>query len=548
MRKHIFIFLGLVISCTLFSTPALGKKISERRLRQLIEELAVSLPENRVFYRWQSEESHDTLLKEGEFSKERLDYFMKKKRGIAAGPGLYIAEDLHSSSDFGTHIIQVEIDKGTKYIDLTDPETMEQITDSMRIDENIGEILYNLQKRSSNIVIKYSDQHWVLKANEGIKFQPFSAKGLPLSSLNGPGIQRLQFQKIVAGEILEHAKKDPLSVMKISAARDVLNNVFGEKYVADNFVSRLPIESVESIDDIIDLFPYAPYLNTDLKDKLVKKAQSLPVLSKKQGDALIRALSNGKIINAKLRTEIVQKTPINSLGDASALLKTLNDLGVPLEEKMIVANKAKGLPVGKMDEAINFLGQASFLNLEDREKIVFNIGRHYTSTYIGTTPLYDTMNLYALKHHISPEAMRKFLKEFIIPLAKTDSQKLDLLRVKEYLDPEDHKRVLKGLIRFIDSASMGNRILTLAGLGIGDLDPLDRKAIAKQTLKVTPRMKRRKTLESLSHFFAQSELDQFLIELKEEKKAQKSSKGKLNKVTQRLNCLKRQLSSVLSRH
>ena len=509
MRKHIFIFLGLAISCALFSTPALGKTLSKRRLRQLVEELAVPLHEKRIFYRWQSEESHDTLLKEGEFSKERLDYFMKKKDGIYAGPGLYIAEDLHSSQHFGTHIIQVEIDRGTKYIDLTDPKTLEKIWDEAHwVGELIPDIINDIEERSSNIAIKYNSQHWVLKTNEGINFQPFSAKGLPLNSLDGQGMRKPQFQEIAKGEILEHVKKDPLSVIRASAVKNFLKDIFGKKYVADNLVSRLPIDSM-SIGDIIELFPYAPYLSTDMKDKLFKKAQSLPIFSVKQAGALIQALFSDGKLNAKLRTEIVQKTPIHT-----------------------------------MDAAVSFLKQVPFFNLEDREKIISNIGRHYTNTSLyGLIPPYNTEDLDYLKRHISPEAMRRLLKK-TIPFAKTDIQKLRILELREYLEPEDYAQVLNDLVRLIDEVADGNRILLLADA----LDPLDRKAIAKQVLRVTPRMKRRKALKSLKAFFTQIELDQFLVELKEEKAAQRSSKGKLHKVTNRLNCLKKQLSSVLSRH
>ena len=51
---------------------------------------------------------------------------MRKDSGISVGPGFYVAEDLHSSRRFGDTIIQIEVNEGIKYIDLTNREILKK--------------------------------------------------------------------------------------------------------------------------------------------------------------------------------------------------------------------------------------------------------------------------------------------------------------------------------------------------------------------------------------------------------------------------------------
>ena len=118
-------FLRLCLVCllanSLFINPALARlpRLSDKEKREFIESLAEPSKEKKVFYRWQSEAAGKNLIKAEEMTPKLYDYFMKHD-GIS-GAGLYIAEDITSSSRFGNTLIQVEVEPGYKFLDLADP-------------------------------------------------------------------------------------------------------------------------------------------------------------------------------------------------------------------------------------------------------------------------------------------------------------------------------------------------------------------------------------------------------------------------------------------
>ena len=195
-RKNLFFL--LCFSCLLFSDFTLAD-LSDKQKREFIEQLAQPLPEKRVFYRWQSETSRSNLITERILTEERLQYFLNMEGGVLAGPGLYVAEDLHSSKRFGKTIMQVEADEGMNYVDLTDRETLRKLRQEGITIKDV----YNLNPK---VAVKYNTQHWVFKAREGVTFQPFSSKGIPLDELDGPAMEKHYFRESIREDILKRAE------------------------------------------------------------------------------------------------------------------------------------------------------------------------------------------------------------------------------------------------------------------------------------------------------------------------------------------------------
>ena len=110
----------LSLCLVLFAVSSLGSaQMSDEEARAFLENLAKPSTEKRVFYRWQSEEAAENLLEAGEMTPKLYKHYMSFQDSFA-GTGMYVAEDVVSSIDYGGHIIQVELEPGYKYLNLLD--------------------------------------------------------------------------------------------------------------------------------------------------------------------------------------------------------------------------------------------------------------------------------------------------------------------------------------------------------------------------------------------------------------------------------------------
>ena len=161
-------------------SPVVGESLSPAEKIKYIEKIATSFSKKRTFYRWQSESSKEGLLRSGTITPNLYNYFIRKKPEAEGrvGRGIYVAEDMYSSSNFGKTVIEVEVTPDVKYIDLTDKKVFEALK-AKGIDRK------DISKLNPNIAVKYTDftegvyknnnsGWWVLKAKEGVAFKPFS--------------------------------------------------------------------------------------------------------------------------------------------------------------------------------------------------------------------------------------------------------------------------------------------------------------------------------------------------------------------------------------
>ena len=204
-------FLRLCLVCllanSLFIDSALAR-LSDQKKQDFIERLAELSKERKVFYRWQSETSRQNLLDAGEMTPQLYKYFSKISKNDFSGAGLYAAEDPSFSSHFGETLIQIEIEPGYRFLDLTDSNVREQLRKAGITHDDV----YKLNPR---IAVKNTLENpwWVLKEQKGIKFTPFSSQRINLDTLvknynNLRGeVQREFFKDAIREDILRRAEK-----------------------------------------------------------------------------------------------------------------------------------------------------------------------------------------------------------------------------------------------------------------------------------------------------------------------------------------------------
>ena len=303
MKKTVsFLFLCLLLSC---SALVQALQMSDETARVFLESLAKPLKERRVFYRWQKEIVRDNLLEAGEMTPELYQQFMKDSESWA-GPGIYVADDIVSSADFGPSIIQVEVEPGVKYLNLQDEEIQKQLKSMGLSNEDV----YRLNPK---VAVNYvnpnpgEQRSWlVLKQQEGIKFKPFSTKDVNLEDLADIYtlyIERESLRKTIKKEVLKRAKKD-LSSVVASPFIDVLEERYSETALKSAVKRRL--SSLGSLSEVENLFTYTnKYLNPEDKDQALKKSLSL-IKTAKQGANLL-ALKNTPL-NSTDKKQIVKKS------------------------------------------------------------------------------------------------------------------------------------------------------------------------------------------------------------------------------------------------
>ena len=345
MKKTIaFLFL-----CLLFSGSALAK-MSDEEARAFLESLAKPSTERRVFYRWQSETVTNNLLQAGEMTPQLYEHFMNTV-DETAGSGFYVAEDIASSSSFGTNLIQVELEPGYKYLNLQDPEVQEKLKsegldngDVFRLNPKVAVNYVNAEKRS-----------WlVLKAQEGIKFKTFSLKACSTKNLaelysrvTTTDVMRNSIKK----EVLKRAEKDLSSVVASSLISD-LEKRYGKSAIQSAVRSR--IQFMENFKEIKDMLFYArKYLTPKDKEQIGKKSLSL-IRTIKEGFSLLN--THHFTLSPESREQILKKS--------ISLIKTAR-------------------------EGVNFLSKWGFqLSSESQNQIVKKVIPHVKTAEEGLSLLY----------------------------------------------------------------------------------------------------------------------------------------------------------------
>ena len=478
--------------CLLFSSPVLAE-MSDQEKREFVETLAEPSKEKKVFYRWQTETSRKNLIEAGEITPQLHNHFMNMQSGIIAGPGLYVSEDLHSSSRFGDTIIQVEMDEGIKYIDLTDQETLSKLKQN-------GISADDIYKLNPKVAVKYTQPHWVFKAREGVTFQPFSSKGIPLSELDGSAMTKPFFRESIKQEVLKRAEKNLPTVIG-SSLISILEEEHGEQYIRNAVIHHK--DSLGNIDEVTRWLKHAgQYLNQNDIKNLINRAVLLPIDSAKQSASLLESMVQARLTKKANITEIVKKTPIKSIKEGTLFLQQINAL-ISEKDKKIIADKAKTFPVHSLKEATEFIKAAPFLSIKDKEKMFSQVPIQSVDNFIQLTrgrymtyipsrsikkmtrqiiPLINNVEeggqiLNLAGHYLEP-ADKKRIVDKVFPFITNATQGSQLLKNSE-LGPSDKKRIINKIVPLINKAKEGVKILS----AIGDyLEPADKKRIARKTI------------------------------------------------------------------
>lgn len=175
------IHLGSVL--LLFFCYFSSAKLSDEQKIKFIERIAKKFPKTRTFYRWQSETARTNMLQAGEFTSTLYAYFMGMEPDplrLRAGVGVYVSDDIASSSAFGLKLMKVEVEKGAPYLDLSKLG----VKFNLRTNGISNEDVYRLNPK---IAIKYENVTgggwWVLKGAEGVKFKAIDVREMSVPEL-----------------------------------------------------------------------------------------------------------------------------------------------------------------------------------------------------------------------------------------------------------------------------------------------------------------------------------------------------------------------------
>ena len=346
MKKTTFFF-WLCFLSLLLSGVALAE-MSNQEKAEFMESLAKPLKERQIFYRWQSEKNTKTLVEAGEMTPEIYKYFMDKVDPIA-GSGLYVAEDISSSSFLYPHhtsLIKVEIEPGYKFLDLMDPEIKVKL-------EEKGIILDDIYKNNLNPNIAVRDTHagmdgswWILKAREGVRFKPFSVQDMSSDELetifddskkiNHSFQKKMLVQEAVKTEVLKRVQSDA-SVFG-SSLIEIVTDEYGASYVQR--AVNLNKDSLENSDEISGYLKHARlYLQPNDINNLTNKA-ILRITDLKEGMSVLSIEGLPPLEKTRTVDKIIPL--INDTSEAINILRETRKYLEPSDVKRIVD---KSLPL-----------------------------------------------------------------------------------------------------------------------------------------------------------------------------------------------------------
>jgi hypothetical protein len=215
----------LMLLTLLIALPAQAGPLSAEKRRR-VEQAADRMPDDVVMYRWQSKASGEKLISEKSFTDKLYDYFMGMEDDgahFAAGRGIYAAENPHSSSQFvrgddDGSLIEVRIAKGTPYLDMEDPKTVQRLA---KLGISPADVTSGVPE--PRVAVKYNGESkwWVLKGQDGVSFRAFDGSRLKpsylistYSRLNG-GKPKFIYANAVLGRLFGLAQEDPELLTKL---------------------------------------------------------------------------------------------------------------------------------------------------------------------------------------------------------------------------------------------------------------------------------------------------------------------------------------------
>ena len=298
--KKMIPFFSFCFLCLLFIGSTFAE-MSDKEKAEFIESLAEPLKEKKVFYRWQSEKARQNLIETGEMTPEIYENFMAHRGAL--GGGLYVAEDMASSSTFGDTIMQVEIEPGYKFLDLMDPNIQEKLREKGIFMDEINHIF------NPKVAVKDTrgSGWWVLKAKKRVKFKPFSSQEISLSVLSEAyekierEKQKAFFKSSVREDVLSRAETN--SFVLESPFVEILEEEQGHNYVKDavnrHITSRPPIRTAG---EGMEIFLHAgKYLSEHERTKIKRKITNLPIENAEVGVRILQKI--GPHLSKKTETK-----------------------------------------------------------------------------------------------------------------------------------------------------------------------------------------------------------------------------------------------------
>ena len=462
--KIILSLFWLCFSCLLFNNPIIAEEMLDAEKITFIESLAEPLKERKVFYRWQSETARHNLLEAGEMTPQLHTYFMKHTEGTAQGAGFYVAEDLSSSSRFGETLIQVEIEPGYKFLDLTDPNIQKQLQMTGITNKDI----YHRLNPGVAIRINRETSWWVLKKQEGIKFKPFSSREMSLDALEKysslKGEQKELVKDSIKENILSRAAKDA-DVFR-SPVVEIVEEARGREHVED-MVNRYSRHS-KTLEESIKWFKHAgQYLSEPNKKRIL---DNTPLNFIGEGISLFKTAE--KTFPAADRGEIEHKLikrmahlPFRTEEEAREALDFASRHFPGPEMKQVVENIASKAKTENSDffrHVNQYLSKKnkdptqSIQSIQEGEDILKNVGPYLSKqkkkklvTQITDFPIngIDELEiLWDIDSHFSKQDMEKIAAKIPFDsIDKVSDGKTILITVGKYLSEQDMVKMVERL-------------------------------------------------------------------------------------------------------
>ena len=468
-KKFLLIFLYFL--CLLFCSVSFAE-LSDEEKRAFIEGVARPFPEKRVFYRWQSETSRRTLMREKELTEESFKYFMNIKGSIGAGPGLYAAEDLHSSEMFGDTIMQIEVGTEMKYIDLTDSDTLKKL-------EKKGITTRDVYQLNPKAVVKYNSQHWVFKARKGLTFQAFSSKGITWNELNGLALNKPYFREAIRDDVKDRIKAKPLPINSMEEGIDILS-------VAGNYlkpekkkqIARKIIPLISSVKEGSDILSIAKdYLKLEENKQVAKKMVSL-MKSVREGRYILDVARDYLKLEEQKQVARKMVSLISNVEVGRDVLYVAKEVLEP-EDKKQVARKMISL-ISNVEVGTDvFYLLRSYLEPEEKKQIMKKIARKMISRISTVREGADVF--YVLRSYLEPEDKKQIARKMVSLISTVEEGKQVLSVAEDYLEPEDKKQIARKMISLIKSLWEREQVLSVAG---DYLEPEDKKQIARKMVSL----------------------------------------------------------------
>ena len=363
---------------------------------KLIESLAPPLEETVTFYRWEWGESNAKKnIEAGGITPEHYQTLQSKKRGVASGKGLYLAESIYSASqlNLSTALIEVEVEKGVRILDIeANIDTLERAGITI-------EDIYSDSEMKNILISDFRekvDDWWVLKGETGVKFKPFSIQKTSLTDLLMAKTLNLSknkypFNSLDLDSHIKQRVKESLGA-SVNNLEDAVSNFYlGKPYFSPKEQEQalnLVLKNVRNMEDSISLFK-PPEMN--IRSKLKQNFLNNPVNADRfTGYMLGQAFEANKPLtrfhellspddSSKLFNRVLEN--VSSMKDAVNFITYNDSLSAErpkgqnnfFEDKFLkqIVQKVKNLPITNIKEATSFLSRArDFLSIEDSNSII----------------------------------------------------------------------------------------------------------------------------------------------------------------------------------